>query len=62
MLSLADSILVYINDTGSHCQAINQLWNEIKNDILICFNVNIRMSEQIVLFGVLTIEGASRSC
>ena len=44
-----------------HCQAINQLWNEIKNDIRICFNVNIRMSEQIVLFGVLTIEGASRS-
>ena len=44
-----------------HCQAINQLWNEIKNDILICFNVNIRMSEQIVLFGVLNIEGASRS-
>ena len=42
------------------CQTINQIWHEISNDIQICFNQRIQISERIALFGIISLENASR--
>ena len=43
------------------CNSVKSIWREIKYDIMICFNKNIQMSEQVALFGITDLEGAAMS-
>ena len=43
------------------CNSVKAVWVEIKHYIMNCFNKNVHMTEQVALFGITDLEGATRS-